>query len=69
MRKRIAPLCVLLIGLVCNGASANIEPSSYDAKSIGAGTTGMAYLDNPSALAINPANGFGIHRFSHFGHS
>ncbi|MBW2403056.1 MAG: outer membrane protein transport protein [Deltaproteobacteria bacterium] len=40
----------------CNGAAANIEPSSYDAKSIGAGTTGMAYLDNPSALAINPAN-------------
>ncbi len=62
MRKRIAPLCVLLIGLVCNAASANIEPSSYDAKSNGAGTTGMAYLDNPSALAINPANLAGIDR-------
>lgn len=37
-------------------ASANIEPSSFDAKSIGAGTTGMAFLESPSALAINPAN-------------
>jgi long-subunit fatty acid transport protein len=55
-RQRVAGLCVMLSALVCNGAAANIEPSSYDAKSIGAGTTGMAYLDNPSALAINPAN-------------
>jgi long-subunit fatty acid transport protein len=61
-RQRVAGLCVMLSALVCNGAAANIEPSSYDAKSIGAGTTGMAYLDNPSALAINPANLAGIDR-------
>ena len=54
--RALGGLCVVLASLVGNGASANIEPSSYDAKSIAAGTTGMAYLDNPSALAINPAN-------------
>ncbi|MEM9727444.1 MAG: outer membrane protein transport protein [Myxococcota bacterium] len=43
-------------------ATANIEPSSFDAESIGAGTTGMAYLENPSALAINPANLAGIEK-------
>jgi hypothetical protein len=52
MKNRLACLCVVLSTFVCHGASANIEPSSYDAKSIGAGTTGMAYLDNPSALAV-----------------
>jgi hypothetical protein len=56
MKTRLAGLCVVVSTLVCNGATANIEPSAYDAKSIAAGTTGMAYLDNPSALAINPAN-------------
>jgi hypothetical protein len=58
----LGTLCVVLSALVCNRAAANIEPSSYDAKSVGAGTTGMAYLDNPSALAINPANLVGIDR-------
>ncbi|MDH4283098.1 MAG: hypothetical protein OEV36_10635 [Myxococcales bacterium] len=61
-RSNITGLVVLLTVLVCSPASANIEPSSYDAKSIAAGTTGMAYLDNPSALAINPANLAGIDR-------
>jgi len=56
MKNRITGLCAVLGVFICNAASANIEPSSFDAKSIGAGTTGMAYLDNPSALAINPAN-------------
>jgi long-subunit fatty acid transport protein len=56
MKKRLAGMCIVLGAFVCNGAAANIEPSAYDAKSIAAGTTGMAYLDNPSALAINPAN-------------
>lgn len=62
MNERLAACCLLMGTLLCNGAAANIEPSSYDAKSIGAGTTGMAYLDNPSALAINPANLAGIDR-------
>lgn len=61
-RANIVGIVALLTGLVCSPASANIEPSSYDAKSIAAGTTGMAYLDNPSALAINPANLAGIDR-------
>ena len=61
-RKRVTGLTIALCLLTSNGASANIEPSSYDAKSIGAGTTGMAYLENPSALAINPANLAGIDR-------
>ena len=58
----VAGVCALLFALASNGASANIEPSSYDAKSIGAGTTGLAYLENPAALAINPANLVGIDR-------
>ncbi len=53
---RTAALFAFLMCFASSRASANIEPSSYDAKSIAAGTTGMAYLDNPSALAINPAN-------------
>lgn len=60
--KTVVWVSLALSGLLCNAASANIEPSSYDAKSIAAGTTGMAYLDNPSALAINPANLAGIDR-------
>lgn len=61
-RSNTAAIVALLTGFICSPASANIEPSSYDAKSIAAGTTGMAYLDNPSALAINPANLAGINR-------
>lgn len=53
---RIGLSVVLATSMLCSVARANIEPSAYDAKSIGAGTTGMAYLDNPSALALNPAN-------------
>ncbi len=54
--NRAAAMCVVFSALFATPARANIEPSSYDAKSIALGTTGMAYLDNPSALAINPAN-------------
>jgi len=61
-KTKLGGLCALLASLVCNGATANIEPSSYDAKSIGAGTTGMAYIYDPSALAINPANLAGVDR-------
>jgi len=60
--NKLSVFCAVLSALLCNAASANIEPSSYDAKSIAAGTTGMAYLDSPSALAINPANLAGIDR-------
>ena len=60
--RALVGLCAVLASLIGNRASANIEPSSYDAKSIAAGTTGMAYLDSPAALAINPANLAGIDR-------
>ena len=61
-RTTAVAIVALLTSLASSRASANIEPSSFDAKSIAAGTTGMAYLDNPSALAINPANLAGIDR-------
>ena len=51
----------LLIGLVTPAlASANPEPTPYDARSIGMGLTGTSFLDRPAALAINPANLEGI---------
>jgi long-subunit fatty acid transport protein len=56
VKSRAAAACIAFCVLLPSSVSANIEPSSYDAKSIALGTTGMAYLDNPSALAINPAN-------------
>lgn len=63
--KHTTSCLVLLVSIVTfieGAASANIEPSSFDAESIGAGTTGMSYLENPSALAINPANLAGINK-------
>ena len=35
--------------------SANVEPVSYDTRSVALGWTGVSYLDSPAALAINPA--------------
>ena len=39
-----------------SAASANTEPSAFDARSVGLATTGAAYLDTPAALVVNPAN-------------
>jgi hypothetical protein len=51
----------LLIGLLTPAlATANPEPTPYDARSIGMGLTGTSFLDRPAALAINPANLEGI---------
>jgi hypothetical protein len=36
--NKLSVFCAALSALLCNAASANIEPSSYDAKSIAAGT-------------------------------
>jgi long-subunit fatty acid transport protein len=51
----------LLVGLLTPAlASANPEPTAYDSRSIGMGITGVTYLDQPAALALNPANLEGI---------
>lgn len=41
-------------------ARANPEAGPYDSRSIGAGLTGLAWLERPAALAINPANLQGV---------
>ncbi|MBW1762446.1 MAG: hypothetical protein JRF48_13040, partial [Deltaproteobacteria bacterium] len=53
----------LLIGLLTPAfASANPEPTAYDARSIAMGLTGTTYLDGPAALVLNPANLEGIEK-------
>jgi len=44
-------------------ARANPEAGPYDARSIGAGLTGLSWLRRPAAVAINPANLQGIDNF------
>lgn len=44
-------------------ARANPEAGPYDARSIGAGLTGLSWLERPAAIAINPANLQGIDNF------
>ena len=52
---------VLLTGLLTPAlASANPEPTAYDSRSIGMGLTGTTFMDQPAALALNPANLEGI---------
>jgi hypothetical protein len=46
--------------LIPTVARANPEPTSYDSRSIGMGLTGVTFLDQPAALALNPANLEGI---------
>lgn len=51
----------LLVGLLIPAfASANPEPTAYDSRSIGMGLTGTTFMDQPAALALNPANLEGI---------
>jgi len=53
----------LLVGLLTPAfASANPEPTAYDARSIAMGLTGTTYLDGPAALVLNPANLEGIEK-------
>ena len=60
-------LFLLLIGTaiaIPKPASANTEPGAYDTRSVALGLTGVAYLDRPAALALNPATLEGINKFS-----
>ena len=60
MKHRLRATC-LLVGLLSPAlASANPEPTAYDARSIGMGLTGVTYLEQPAALVLNPANLEGI---------
>ncbi len=64
MKHRLLTAC-LLTGLLTPAlASANPEPTAYNARSIGMGLTGTTYLDGASALALNPANLDGIENLS-----
>ncbi|NOY91907.1 MAG: hypothetical protein GXP55_11990 [Deltaproteobacteria bacterium] len=44
-------------------ARANPEAPAFDARAVGMGGTGLAFLDSPAALFHNPANLVGIKRF------
>ena len=60
MKHKLLTAC-LLAGLLTPAlASANPEPTAYDSRSIGMGLTGTTFLDQPAALAMNPANLEGI---------
>ena len=60
MKHKLLTAC-LVAGLLTPAiASANPEPTPYDARSIAMGLTGTSFLDRPAALAINPANLEGI---------
>ncbi|MEZ4287622.1 MAG: hypothetical protein R3A47_05660 [Polyangiales bacterium] len=50
----------LVLGLLCSGfvsqiASANTEPTAYDARGVGIGLSGTSYFSDRAALASNPA--------------
>ena len=60
MKTRLLTAC-LLAGLLTPAlASANPEPTAYDTRSIGMGLTGTSFMEQPAALALNPANLEGI---------
>jgi len=62
MKHKLLTAC-LLAGLLTPAiASANPEPTAYDARSIGMGLTGVTYLEQPAALVLNPANLEGIEK-------
>jgi hypothetical protein len=62
MKHELLTACLLAGLLTPSLASANPEPTPYDARSMAKGLTGTAFLDRPSALAINPANLDGIEK-------
>jgi long-subunit fatty acid transport protein len=51
-----AYVAALIACSVASGALANTEPSAFDARSVGLGSTGVAWLDTPAAVVVNPAN-------------
>jgi hypothetical protein len=60
MKYRLLTACLLTGLLTPAFASANPEPTAYDTRSIGMGLTGTTFMDQPAALALNPANLEGI---------
>ena len=60
MKHKLLTACLLAALLTPALASANPEPTAYDSRSIGMGLTGTTFLDQPAALAMNPANLEGI---------
>jgi long-subunit fatty acid transport protein len=60
MKQRLSTACLLAILLTPGVSSANPEPTAYDTRSIGMGLTGVTFLEQPAALALNPANLGGI---------
>lgn len=63
MKHKLLTACLLAGLLTPAFASANPEPTAYDTRSIGMGLTGVTFLDQPAALALNPANLEGISKF------
>lgn len=62
MKHKLLTACLLAGLLTPAFASANPEPTAYDARSIAMGLTGTTYLDGPAALVLNPANLEGIEK-------
>jgi Outer membrane protein transport protein (OMPP1/FadL/TodX) len=60
MNHKLLTACVLTGLLTPAFAGANPEPTAYDTRSIGMGLTGVTFLQQPAALALNPANLEGI---------
>jgi long-subunit fatty acid transport protein len=62
MKHQLLTTSLLAVLLTPSLASANPEPTPYDARAIAMGITGTAFLDRPAALVINPANLDGIEK-------
>ena len=63
MKHRLLTACLVTGMLTPALASANPEPTAYDSRSIAMGLTGTTFMDQPAALALNPANLEGIPKF------
>jgi long-chain fatty acid transport protein len=55
---------MLILGFAENASATNDGPATYDARSVGMGGTGVAYIDNGAASYHNPASLEGIHEFA-----
>ena len=60
MNHRFPIACLVACLLIAAPAGANPEPTAYDTRSIAMGLTGTSFLQQPAALALNPANLEGI---------
>jgi len=62
MKHKLLTACLCAGLLTPAFASANPEPTAYNARSIAMGLTGATYYDGASALVLNPANLDGIEK-------